>query len=181
MSGRPFNCDRQDEWHERAERAMRLWCEHEADWKSKVGFPLQVADFGAGNERLRPLLASELSVEHAYHPYDLHPQLPSTTRLDVSRGLPDRDFDLGICLGLLEYLPNVPDFLAEVRERCRFAIASYVPRDSPAQIPHEQRLGLGWITHFSREELDAELASAGFRQIDATAVEQGTTTIWLAG
>jgi SAM-dependent methyltransferase len=179
QASRLFNCDRQGEWDERAEKAVSLWVEHEADWLPKAHAPLHVADFGAGNERLRPLLANALNVDHVYHPYDLHPQRQSTTRLDVSRGLPDRDFDLGICLGLLEYLPSVSDFLADLHRRCRFAITSYVTRDGPAALPHEQRLELGWANHFSRAELEAEFAAAGFRPIATTTVEQGITNLWL--
>jgi len=58
------------------------------------GIALTVTDLGAGNERLRPLLADTLSSPHEHLPYDLYPQRPTTIRLDVSHQLPSREFDL---------------------------------------------------------------------------------------
>jgi hypothetical protein len=176
---RRYNCAKQDEWDERAESAIALWKAHRDTWEQRTRRPLAVADFGAGNERLRPLLAAKLEVPHEYHPYDLHPQQPSTTRLDVSKGLPDREFDLAICLGLLEYLPSVPDLATALHGACRFVITSYVTRDSPVAINHDERVRQGWTTHLSAEELEAHFSAAGFSSIGTARSDGEGTILWL--
>ncbi|MET0557132.1 MAG: methyltransferase domain-containing protein [Solirubrobacterales bacterium] len=176
---RRFNCGDQARWEDRARSAAALLKAHEAQLPSKTGKPLVIADLGAGNERLRSLLGELLDGEHRYLPFDLHPQLPTTTRLDVKQGLPDDRFDVGVCLGLLEYLPNVPDFLDRLGESCSFALISYVTCDSPVAMPREQRLEHHWVSHFAAAELEAAFAAAGFKPLDRTDCEEGVTTLWL--
>ena len=77
-----FNISRQAEWEQRAEDAVGLWIEAR-EALGAGGGRLRVADFGAGNERLRGLLASRLRTEYDYFPYDLHPQKLTTEPLDV--------------------------------------------------------------------------------------------------
>jgi hypothetical protein len=173
-----FNCDDQDNWGDRARSAATLIEANEAEL-APAGESLTVADFGAGNERLRPLLAAALDREHRYLPFDLHPQLPTTTRLDVSKGLPVGGFDLGICLGLLEYLPDLPAFLDRLGHTCRFALISYVTSDSPVAMPREQRLEHNWVNHLEGDEIEAAFAAAGFSIVASSTCEEGVTTLWL--
>lgn len=176
---RRFNCGDQASWDERAETAVALWTAHESEWRPQVETPLTVADFGAGNERLRHLLAGTLEIPHEYLPYDLHPQLPTSAPLDVSRELPDRDFDLVFCLGLLEYLAALPAFLAGLHACSRFVLVSYVPCDGPTAAPHSERVRCGWVTHLSREELETQFSAAGFTSVGATTCDRGATGLWL--
>lgn len=176
---RRYNCEKQSEWDDRAEKAIGLLARHRDAWQPESGIPAEIADFGAGNERLRPLLASQLDGGFEYHPYDLHPQLPATQKLDVSRGLPSRTFDVGICLGLLEYLPSIPDLAHELQTTCRFVLNSYVTSDSPGAMPYEDRLRHGWTTHLTTGEIEEVFGEAGFYPLGRTQAEGTVTTLWL--
>lgn len=173
---RRFNCEKQSEWDERAETAVALLIAHR---DALPQHSLAVADFGAGNERLRPLLASRLGCELEYHPYDLHPQLPTTQRLDISQGLPDRTFDLAICLGLLEYLSSIPKLARDLHAGCRLVLASYVTSDSAVAIPLDERRRHGWTTHLEGEEIEECFREAGFRLLGSGNSDGGATTLWL--
>lgn len=139
---------------------------------------LTVADFGAGNERLRPMLADRLDAPHHYMPYDLYPQLQTTTRLDVLQELPARSFDLGFCLGLLEYCHGLPAFLAGLHTHCRFVVASYVPATGLVST-HSDREHRGWTTHLTRQELESEFQATGFSLVGTTICDGGATCLWL--
>jgi len=177
---RRFNCGKQGEWNERAETAVGLLQAHRDEWMTGLERP-SIADFGAGNERLRPLLAKTLGSAPDYHPYDLHPQQPTTQRLDVAAGLPARQFDLAICLGLLEYLPSIPDLALSLRGVCRFALVSYVTSDSPVAIDRAERERHGWVTHLTATELEAAFAGAGFAALGSTESDGRATRLWLWG
>jgi Methyltransferase domain len=172
---RRFNCEKQSEWDDRAETALALLVDH----RDELPESPEIADFGAGNERLRTLLDSRLTGELNYHPYDLHPQLPTTRSLNVSQGLPDRKFDLAICLGLLEYLPSIPDLARDLRAHCHFALVSYVTSDSPVAIPYDNRLQHGWTTHLKGEEIEESFREAGFQLLGSGNSDGGATTLWL--
>lgn len=176
---RRFNCAKQGEWDERASAAALLLFDNRSAWEEATGRPVAIADFGAGNERMRALLAATLTVDHTYHPYDLHPQAPTTTKIDVATGLPDREFDIAICLGLLEYLPSIPAIAASLRAHCRFALISYVTSDSPVSINRREREEHRWTTHATDAELQADFEGAGFSPIASTRSDRDATTIWL--
>lgn len=176
---RRYNCGKQGEWDERANAAVALVSEHVANRERAGSGSVRIADFGAGNERLRLLLQAELQSTLDYRSYDLHPQLPTTTRLDVAREMPDADFDVVFCLGLLEYLPSIPDLARRLGTVCRFALVSYVTSDSPVAIPHEERLRHGWTTHLTAKEIEAAFERAGFRLAGRTTSDGEATTLWL--
>jgi hypothetical protein len=176
---RRYNCARQGEWDERAGAAAALLAAHEHECRPANPGALAVADLGAGNERLRSLLEDRLESDIDYHPYDLHPQLPTTTRLDVAQEMPGREFDVAICLGLLEYLPSVPSLTRALKEVSRFALVSYVTSDSPVAMPHHQRLEHGWATHLTASEVEAAFGEAGFRALARCMAEGEITTLWL--
>jgi hypothetical protein len=176
---RRFNCTKQGEWDERAKIAIGLLADNRGTWERATGRPIEIADFGAGNERLRSLLDATLAVEHSYHPFDLHPQKPTTVALDIAAGLPDRDFDIVICLGLLEYLPSIGALAAELHGHCRFALISFVTADSPVSIDRREREEHHWTTHATDAELKAEFEGAGFRPLASARSDGEATAIWL--
>lgn len=175
---RRFNCGKQGEWDERAEAAIVLLQAHQDAWGAGRN-PLVIADFGAGNERLRPLLASTFGDANEYHPYDLHPQLPTTEALDVAREMPQRQFDLVICLGLLEYLPSIPALARSLREVCRFALVSYVTSDSPVAISRSEREKHGWKTDLTAADLESAFGAAGFSALGTSQSDGRATGLWL--
>lgn len=175
---RRYNCEKQSEWDDRAETAVALLMDQQDAWRPGSRHPVEVADFGAGNERLRTMLVSRVA-DVQYYPYDLHPQMSTTQRLDLSMGLPDRTFDIAICLGLLEYLPSIPELARNLRTTCRFALISYVTSDSAVAIPHDDRLCHGWTTHLKTGEIERIFNEAGFR-LQGRGNSDGTaTTLWL--
>jgi hypothetical protein len=176
---RRYNCGKQGEWDERAEAAVALLAEQGGDLRSSAPGSVRIADLGAGNERLRSLLQIRLGGAFEYHPFDLHPQLPTTQQLDVVREMPADDFDVAICLGLLEYLPSVPDLARRLKLVCRFAVVSYVISDSPVAIPEEDRLRHGWITHLTAAEVEAAFVENGFSLRGGGESDGQATRLWL--
>jgi hypothetical protein len=176
---RRFNCAKQEEWDDRAGAAVGLLADNRGAWEGATGRPVTIADLGAGNERLRALLDARLDVEHTYHPFDLHPQKPTTARLDLGAGLPDRSFDIAACLGLLEYLPSIDALATSLRAHCRFALISYVAADSPISLDRQAREAHNWTTHLTEAELRACFEAAGFLPIASTRSDGDATVIWL--
>jgi hypothetical protein len=174
-----FNTSRQAEWGQRAEAAVDLWMAA-GDAVGADGGRLRVADFGAGNERLRGILASKLTTAHDYFPYDLHPQKPSTQPLDVLQTLPGDRFDLVFCLGLIEYIPLDNRFLQRLSESCRFAILSYVVTDSSLRLTERQREAAGWRSHLSAEQFGSLLEASNFRPVSMRRTDGDQTGLWLA-
>jgi hypothetical protein len=176
---RRFNCAKQGEWDERAMTAAGLLYDNRTFWEGTTGRPLSIADFGAGNERMRSLLKASLNVEHTYHPFDLFPQRSTTTRLDVAAGLPDEAFDIAICLGLLEYLPSIRPLAESLHRHCKFSLVSYVTSDSPVSISRSEREHHHWTTHATEAELKADFEGVGFTPVASARSDGEATTIWL--
>ena len=63
------------------------------------------------------------------------------------------------CLGVLEYLRDVPAFLRQLRTFQKPVVLSYCPTEFTA---HLDRKGLGWVNHLSLRDLAGELGAAGF-------------------
>jgi hypothetical protein len=177
---RRFNCADQGaaSWDERARDAVRLWRQTRGTWVPEARAELVVGDLGAGGERLRPALADGMPQPHRYLAYDLHPQLPSTERLDVLSEMPDRRFDVVFCLGLLEYVPPGNSFPARLASTCRFAVVSYVATDLEP-LTAEERGERGWVSHYSREQLEALFEAEGFVRDAFTTTERGRSGVWL--
>jgi hypothetical protein len=139
---------------------------------------LQIADLGCGNERLRGVLTERLSEPFRYQGYDLHPQVPSTIRLDVRDALPGQ-YDVAFCLGLLEYLPDLEQFLPRVARFSRFAIVSYVLADSPQALTHEERRKRGWTSSYARSEFVGLCERSGLGAQRFSAIDRGSSGLWL--
>jgi len=141
--------------------------------------PLSIADFGAGNERLRWILDAELDFAHEYHAYDVRPQKETTTQIDLANEFPREHFDAVFCLGLLEYVANLPDFLTRLARVCDAAVLSYVVFDGSERLSTEERGARGWRSHLTHSQLENHLEHAGFDSVDFASVNGGRTGIWL--
>jgi hypothetical protein len=170
-----FNCAAQDSpsWDERAAVAVDLAVA--LPWTGRV----RVADFGAGNQRLREVLTERLGVPPLYEPYDLRPQQASTRQLDVERELPEGPFDIAFCLGLIEYLGDPHDFLHRLSAVCRFAVPSYVIADGAERLSARQRRARGWKSHLTRASFESLLEDS-FEIRGRAATNRGRTSVWLA-
>jgi colanic acid/amylovoran biosynthesis protein len=178
--GRNFNCGDQlsSSWDERAVAAVSLL-------RSSVSTPsgaeqtLVIGDFGAGNERLREILSTALTVPHEYHAFDLCPQRVSTTKIDFETQTPAGYFDAVFCLGLLEYLHDPSEFLGRLTRVCRVAVVSYVLFDGEERLSVRERRARGWLSDLNREDMEAELRLAGFSPKHFATANRGRTGIWL--
>lgn len=177
----PFNLadSASPRWEERAETAVALLAANAENlrWDRSVG--LRIADFGAGNERLQRVLASRLRQPHRYAAFDLHPQSERVVELDVTRELPNDDFDVVFCLGLLEYVEPLRPFLAKLGERYSALLISYTLFDAPHPLTRRERRKRGWLTDYTRAELQRELESLGFETRGFRLTNQERTGVWL--
>jgi hypothetical protein len=174
-----YNIANQDRWEERSSVAVDLWTQHDHRWQEQDS-TLRVTDLGAGNERLRLLLRERLAYNVEYRPYDLHPQLTTTTRLDARSALPAHAADLTFALGLLEYIRRENDIVDRLRKHSKFAIVSYVGM-SPSHIPLDRRRAHGWVRHQTLDEFVALFAMAGFQVLATGEADGGLTSIHLFG
>lgn len=175
---RRFNCADQGDWDERAHTAVELFADNRSTRETATASPRSTSDFGAGNERMKPLLDRALEGDHTY---DLHPQRPPRSGSTWSRASPDRNFDIAICLDLLEYLPSIPAMATSLREHCRFALTSYMTADGPASIDRRAREERNWLTHATESELRASFAAVGFKLVASTRSDNQATSISLWG
>ena len=179
--GLDFNCADQasPNWQERAVIAVDLLRDSLAA-KETSAPTLTIADFGAGNERLRAVLAERLGQPHMYFPYDLQPQEPTTKRIDFAEEFPARRFDAIFCLGLVEYLPDLPDFFRRLAQACDSAIVSYALFDGSDKLSPEERRERGWMTDYTRGEIEGLLAAEGFAIHAYRATNRDRTGVWHA-
>jgi hypothetical protein len=174
-----YNCHQQGDpaWEQRAEAAVRLLADHQADG----GPVLRIADFGAGSERLRGVLERELPGSWKYDAYDLHPQRPSTQRLDLSQGVPAATYDVVFILGVLEYLEQADEIPRALRHCGRLVVLSYVVSDGPSPLSRATRETIGWRSHLSGSGIEDAFGSSGFRLVSSAETDEGLTRLWLWG
>lgn len=183
VTPRPYNLHYQDgrDWHERADAAVDLWLRTCDDQVTREGRTLRIADLGAGNERLRDVLALRLPYRFDYHAFDLLPQRSSTRLLDVRTASPQGHFDAVFCLGLLEYIPPSSDFVARLRTVCDIAIVSYVCVGPSAAIRPEARAEIGWLRSQDEASFEREFVESGFSFRGRVLANVAQTTIWVWG
>jgi SAM-dependent methyltransferase len=174
----PFNLDLSGSpsWDERAEAAATLLMAAERSLPTDT---LRIADFGCGDERLRRVLADRLSQPHRYQGYDLLPQRETVVEIDLTRSLPDEEFDVVFCLGLLEYIDPLAPFLARLHGRYPAALVSYAVADPPKPLRRWQRRSRGWRNHYTAAALEGEFDRVGFVRSDFCLTNQGRTGLWL--
>jgi SAM-dependent methyltransferase len=177
----PFNLadSKSPRWDERAETAVALLAGHLGDLPQDATVALRIADFGAGTERLRGVLETHLEEPHTYSPFDLHPQSETVVVMDVTRELPDADFDVVFCLGLLEYVERLPPFLAALRARYATLVLSYALFDAPHPLTPQERRERGWLTDYTRAALEREFEGLALRIRDFALANQGRTAVWV--
>lgn len=177
----PFNLADADSprWDERAEIAVALLAGHVAEVRHDAGAALRIADFGAGTERLREVLATRFGQPHTYTPFDLHPQSERVVELDVTRRLPDAEFDVVFCLGLLEYVEQLEPFLATLGRRYATLVLSYTVFDAPHPLTAQERRERGWLTDYTRAGLERAFEGLALRIRDFALTNQGRTGVWV--
>jgi hypothetical protein len=175
---RDFNCAFQDSasWDERALEAVLMLRTYLA---LEPAARLVIGDFGAGNERLRDVLERELPDAHEYHAFDVAPQLPTTTRIDLARDTPAHSFDVVFCLGVLEYFRDPAELLARIGSVARLVIFSYVVADGFDPLSRRQRRARGWLSDLTAPAIDRELSRIGLRSLSVRLTNRDRTRLWL--
>jgi SAM-dependent methyltransferase len=176
---RPFNLDLSESpsWDERAEVAVGLLAAHRRALLPER--PLRIADLGCGDERLRRILSEQLSEPHEYQGYDLLPQRETVIQLDVTHSLPDNEFDVVFCLGLLEYIDPLVPFLARLRREYPAMILSYAVFDAPRPLRKRERRARGWRSHYTTSALEEAFDGVGLVCRDFRLTNRGRTGLWL--
>jgi hypothetical protein len=177
---RDFNCAFQDSatWDERASEAVAVLRTYLESYHEPAG-TLVIGDFGAGNERLRAVLDGELRGAHEYHAFDVAPQLPTTTRIDLATETPNGHFDVVFCLGVLEYFREPAEVLSRIASVSRLVVFSYVVADGAEPLSRRQRRARGWLSDLTAAGMDGELARIGLRSRAVRLTNRDRTRLWL--
>jgi Methyltransferase domain len=178
----PFNLDewRAGTWDIRAEAATRMWSQEIIQARQRgAALPAEwaIVDLGCGDQRLAGALVAT-GIPHRYQGYDLLPQSPTCKKLDLTRELPPGRADMTFALGLLEYLPDLPQFFNRLRKSTRWAIVSYVAADSGAYRAADAAKR-GWLHHYRSTEIAEQFAAAGFCERASAVIDTGRTFLWL--
>lgn len=154
----PFNCDDQSTttWKQRADLCAELMTSLMA--RSKEGFSL--ADVGCGDEKLRAVIKAS-GIRCKYHGYDLFPQGREVRQLNVEKEYLPQAYDLGVMLGVIEYLECLEQTLRKLAERVAYLIVSHVIRQND-RYTSEQLNKLKWRNHLSEAEIETVLDRNGF-------------------
>ena len=133
-----------------------------------------VADIGCGMMPLEHFL--ELGV--TYIPVDVVARDSRTIVVDLNvQDLPELGAHAIVGLGLLEYIYDVPRFLARLAATCTVVVLSYNPTDFFPDVSVDERLGNAWVNSFCVDELERLFANAGLL-IEATIQFNATQTLW---
>jgi hypothetical protein len=140
--------------------------------------PLEIADFGCGNERLRLVLNAKLGRAFDYRGYDLRPQSSTVEYLDVGRELPRRSFDVIFCLGLVEYVPDVEALAQRLKHSCARLIVSYMIADPTVGLARYERRARGWRHSHTREGIEMIFKRTGFVDEGSLVINGGLSVVW---
>lgn len=146
-------------WDGRAERSVRF-----------IPRGARVLDLGCGAMALERFLPAGCE----YIPCDLVARDARTIVCDFNSGeFPQADCDIAVALGVLEYLQDVPAFLARLRAIGRPVVLSYnLAGEGP-----EDRRALGWINDYPRAEFAKLLKAAGFANVAGVEVGPGQVVV----
>jgi len=151
-------------WHKVAYNGKPSWDARNEIIAAMIPAGSSVIDLGCGAQTLREHLPSQCS----YQPCDLVKSTPDAIVCDFNKGQypkSDKPYDYVVSSGVLEYIRNHDQFLANIAALGRNIILSYNPLQA-----HEtklQRMSNNWVNHFSKPELEQIFAKHGLesRQI----------------
>jgi hypothetical protein len=170
---RPFNCADQatPTWRQRADVCAELL----TGLVPARGAPLQLADIGCGDQKLRDSLrACGVSVD--YTGYDLLPQTSDVHRFDVRSDLLPRQHDVAVMLGVIEYLQDLPVALGRLARQVPYLVLSHVIRQGDTYTP-EMLAKLGWVNHLALGELEELLSNSGYAESTHRLTPDGRTML----
>jgi hypothetical protein len=138
------------DWTARAAKAAALLADCEA-----------VVDLGCGTMNLKRYLSSTTH----YLPVDVVAHRDEQTMVvDFNREAPPAlDSNAAACLGLLEYLYNVKEFLESLAKCYRILVVSYNPFEAGDSLAH--RRSHAWVNDFPRQRLEELYVATGWEII----------------
>jgi hypothetical protein len=142
------------EWDARTIAIAKLIPEHSS-----------VLEFGAG----RLVLPKYLSPGCSYTPSDICDRGPGTVICDLNqRPLPVfARHDVAVFSGVLEYVNDVHEVIANVGRSCRMVISSYVTAPTGrGLLMRIKRRRAGWVNDFTSKQFVAVFGRAGFRLVE---------------
>ena len=168
-----FNCRDQDRlvWLQRAEACanliFKLFSKHTAN--------LHIADIGCGDQKLKSAL-NKLYLQLDYQGYDLNPQSPEVVFLDISKESLPFFYEIGVMLGVIEYLENLQDIIINLSQQVNYLVLSHVIQQGN-RYSVERLAQLGWRHHFTEMELEQLLNRCSLTIINRAMTPDGKTLI----
>ncbi|KAA0698430.1 hypothetical protein DTW90_16465 [Neorhizobium sp. P12A] len=137
-----------------------LWLERTKAAVGLVPEGRHVVDIGCGDMKVERFLPSSCR----YTPLDIAQRDDRTIVVDLNRErLPKIDANFFVCLGVLEYLHDIPKVLRQLSRQFSDGLVSYHPLE---RSPARDRLAVGWVNALNSTELTALFKAAGFRNVE---------------
>lgn len=135
------------------------WDERSRKIAARVPAGASVIEFGCGRGALRAALAAGTD----YVGSDIVARGPETLVWDLNDGAPplDRQFDVAIFSGVLEYVADLPALLAGLAPVARTVITSYASLEEVPNIL--TRRESGWVNDLKQAQFVALFPAGGYR------------------
>ena len=132
------------------------WNERTYIMASMVNPNSSVIEFGAGNMKLRDKIPDDCS----YQPSDIVARFPGVIECDLNEkiSIDLNQYNTAVFSGVLEYVYNIENVISQLSPYVENIILSYACRD----ISNAPRLERGWLSDYSREELEEIFTSYNY-------------------
>ena len=132
------------------------WNERTYIMASMVSPNSRVIEFGAGNMKLRDKIPHDCS----YQASDIIARFPGVIECDLNEkiSIDLKQYNTAVFSGVLEYVYNIENVLSQLAPYIENIVLSYASRD----ISNAPRLERGWLSDYSKEELERIFASCGY-------------------
>lgn len=135
-----------------------------------------LADIGCGDQKLRRALDEAGLLVH-YSGFDLLPQGPDVTALDIEAERLPQAFDIGVLLGVLEYCGDPKAVLDRLRGWLGALVVSHAASDLSI-LNDRRKKRLMWKSQLTTGEFEEILGNAGFGALERRITPDGRTAVW---
>lgn len=148
-----------DRWGKK-EEFHKNWNERTAIIASMIPERSNVIEFGAGNMELRNLL----STGSTYTPADIIERNPGMIVCDLNEKINFnlKAYDTAVFSGVLEYVFDIETVISQLKDDIEHIVLSYACSD----ISHAPRLERGWLSDFTKAELEDIFQRNNFRMVE---------------
>ncbi len=163
-----------EKWTNRSREAIDLFASLYGDRSISV----RVADLGCGDMKIRDILLSHGYTNLLYQGFDCLPQTSEVKKIDFNKEKISGQFDVIFCMGVLEYLDDIPRFLLSLRGKTSYVIMSYLASDTN-RYSKQDICFRGWKNHFTSRKLEGIFAGVGFSLSQKKVLDRGATMLYL--